>query len=222
MGCLVALGRIHSSPGLLTKMAQTLVHIANSALAACGCRRIVALTDPSREARACNDQIQASRKATLRMHKWNCATKRIVLTTVGLTPAFGFSYAHTLPDDFIRVHSVWDSGQIVDEACYRVEGLELLSNATELWLKYVYDLTQVTQFDPLLDEAVAYHLAWSIAPLVSASETKRTQLYEDWQDALKRARFADSTEDPAEELDADVWIRARTGVNSGFVRDPMT
>ena len=170
----------------------------------------------------CQDHFHASRRAVLRMHRWNCATKRAVLETVGDTPAFGFSYAHTLPADFMRVHTVWDSGQIVDEACYRVEGLELLSNATELWLKYVWDLQDVTKFDPLLDEAIALHLAWKIAPVLAASEVKREQLQNDWMDALKRARFADSTEDPSEELDSDIWIRARTGVNSGFVRDPMT
>lgn len=156
------------------------------------------------------------------MHKWNCATKRVILTTVEDAPAFGFLRAFTIPDDFIRVHTVWEGGTVLDEALYRVEGLTILADVTELWFKYVFDQQDVSKYDPLLDEAIAQYLAWKISPQLNASEEQRMALEKGWKAAMQRARFADSTEDPSEEFDADVWIRARTGVAGGFVRDPMT
>lgn len=203
-------------------MALSIVQICNAALASIGGRRIVALTDPTREGRSCNDLYDSSRRSVLRMHKWNCAVKREILTTVDSpAPAFGFTYAFTLPNDFIRVHTVFEGDIAISDEEYRVEGLSIATDRTSVYLKYIYDCADVTKFDPLLDEAIAQYLGWKLSPQLSASEEQKLQCERGFKAALQRARFVDSTEDPSERIDADEWIASRTG-NSGFVRDPMT
>ena len=38
-----------------------------------------------------------TRRATLRAHSWNFATKRITITPTGTAPLFGFTHAYNLP-----------------------------------------------------------------------------------------------------------------------------
>jgi hypothetical protein len=66
-------------------MAATPVEICNNALTLIGTRRITALTDPSKEARACNDNYDICRKSLLRMHPWNFAMTRVPLTGVAIS-----------------------------------------------------------------------------------------------------------------------------------------
>lgn len=66
-------------------MATNSVEICNNALTIIGSRRITALSDPSKEARACNDNYDICRKSLLRMHPWNFAMTRVELTGKTIT-----------------------------------------------------------------------------------------------------------------------------------------
>jgi hypothetical protein len=198
-------------------MVATKVEICNLALSLCGTRRIMALDNPSREARACSDNYNLARRALLRKHRWNFATKRIILDTISPNaPAFGYANAFPLPDDFIRVYAV------IDDVDYRIEQKLILTDKDELWLKYVYDIEDTTQFDPLFDRYLAASLAEIISPQLNASDANLSQIQAQLKDARHAAKFVDGIEDPSEELDMDVWLQSRQSINCGFVRDPMT
>lgn len=66
-------------------MAASSLVLCNNALTLLGTRRITALADPSKEARACNDNYDACRRAVLRMHPWNFALKRVALAGAAIT-----------------------------------------------------------------------------------------------------------------------------------------
>lgn len=66
-------------------MATNSVEICNNALTLIGTRRITSLSDPSKEARACNDNYDICRKALLRSHPWNFAMTRVELTGKTIT-----------------------------------------------------------------------------------------------------------------------------------------
>jgi len=199
------------------------VEICNMALALCGTRRITAMDNPSREARVCNDNYDICRRTLLRKHRWNFATKRTVLDTVSPTaPAFGFEYAFPLPDDCIRIYAVYSGTAILDEVMYRVEGKNLLSDSSQLWLKYIWDIQTTVEFDPLFDRYLAATLAETIHPQINGSAASLELIQRQLKDAKREAKFVDGVEDPPEEFDADVWIASRNNFNGGFVRDPMT
>lgn len=205
-------------------MATTSLQLANLALDLIGANYIAAMNEASKEARACNRNYDICRKAVLRDHPWNFATKRAVLDSADPTPPdFGYENRFALPDDFIRVHTLFYSdGSRVDEGAYRLEGGFLLTDESELWLKYVYDVTDAAKFDPLFDEALSAKLAATICYLITASETRQAEMEQMYRDKLQKAKFTDSAEDPSQQLDVDEWIRARNGNSSNFVRDPMT
>lgn len=68
-------------------MAASNIVICNSALTAIGTRRITSLSDPSREARVCNDNYDLCRLAVLRMHPWNFAATKVILSSTPITGA---------------------------------------------------------------------------------------------------------------------------------------
>jgi len=205
-------------------MAGTNVIIANMALDLIGARYISAMNEASKEARACNRNYELCRRAVLRDHPWNFATKRVILDTADTTaPAFEFARRFALPDDFIRVHTIYYAdATVVDQGAYKLEGGFLLTDESVLWLRYVYDLQATTAFDPLFDQALAAKLAADIAFLITASESTAQSMEQKYRDALTKAKFTDSVEDPSPQVDCDEWIRARNGNSSNFVRDPMT
>ncbi len=218
---LEALG--HRFPQFMTKL-----DICNMALTACGTRNITSLDEQSKDARSVVMNYDISRKVLLRMHPWNFATKRKSLNTIApVAPEFGFANALPLPDDFVRLHSVYDGGYTVSGTqmaaeWYRVEGLAILTNFSALNLKYVYDCDDVNLYDSLFIESLSLHLAHKIVYLLTGSDTKKESLYKEFTLAVQKARFNDSVEDPSEEFDDDVWLASRFGTNSGFVRDPKT
>lgn len=60
-------------------MAQSNLDVSNNALYKVGAQKIVALSDNTKEAKICNDRVDPCKKAVLRLHPWNFATKRKLL-----------------------------------------------------------------------------------------------------------------------------------------------
>lgn len=119
-----------------------------------------------------------SRRKILREHPWNFAIKRQVLAAESTVPAFGWSKAFPVPTDFIRILQVeGDDGQIFPSSQYQVENVNgvrcilLDTEASELRLVYVYDITDVTRFDPMFIDLLAYEIALSVAFKVTESNT---------------------------------------------------
>lgn len=204
-------------------MATDNVEICNSALTIVGTRKILAMSDPSPEGRECNANYNICRKAVLRDHPWNFATLRVVLSTPDATaPEFGFGYRFPLPDDFLRVHTLFDtSGNRFGDDDYTLESGFILTDEATIWLKYVTDVTDTTLFDPLFDVALAANLAAKIVFKLTASAQNRMDCQKAYVDALTKAKYTDSVEDPSPKLDDDEWLRARMG-RGDFVRDPGT
>jgi hypothetical protein len=204
-------------------MAEDAVAIANLALDLIGSRFIASLDEGTKESKAITRNYDSCRQAVLRDYPWNFATDRIILDTPDATPpAFGYTYRFALPLGFIRVHTVYDSsGCVLGPGTYTLESGWLFTDHSVVWLRFVFDMDDTTRFDPLFDEALSAYLAWKIAYLVSASETRQKELYAAYVKLLSKAKFVDTVEEPSRLLDVDEWIQARNG-RGDFVRDPMT
>jgi len=88
-------------------MAST-VDICNGALNQLGATTILSLTEDSKNARLCNSRFTQVRDAVFRSHPWNCLQKRVELAADTTAPAWGFSYAYTLPADCLRLLRILD------------------------------------------------------------------------------------------------------------------
>ena len=139
------------------------------------------------------------------------------------TSLFGYKYKFTLPSDFLRIHTLADTADVaLAEDEWKIEGLFLLTDYTDLRLRYIFDCSTTTQFDALFDEAVALMLATKIAFKISGSEMQVDNLQRRLRDVVGKARFVDTVEEPSRQMDSDEWIRARWTTNQGYVRDPGT
>lgn len=181
------------------------------------------MSDPSPEGRECNANYNICRKAVLRDYAWNFATKRVILSTPDATPpAFEFGARFPLPTDFLRIHTVMDvAGNKFSDGDYSLESGFILTDEASLWLKYVWDLTTTTLFDPLFDNALAANIAAKIAFKLSGSEQNRIDCTKTYMEAIQKAKYVDSVENPSPKFDDDEWLRARMG-RGDFVRDPGT
>lgn len=81
----------------------TKTDIANQALSLIGADSITSFEENTSTARRMRTVYDSSRKVLLRLHPFQCSTKRIKLNPISTQPEFGYSYQFQLPDDLIRI-----------------------------------------------------------------------------------------------------------------------
>ena len=191
----------------------SIVDICNGALNQLGATTILSLTEDSKNARLCNSRYTQVRDGLFRTHPWNCLQKRVELAADTTAPAWGFSYAYTLPADCLRLLKILDY-----DSNYKVEGRKILSNTSSMKILYIGRITDPNEYDELLRETLSASLAADIAFAVTSNNTTATNMYNLFQDKLKDARFVDSTE--GQNVDQDLGmadqIDASTFINSRF------
>lgn len=191
------------------------VDICNSALNMIGASNIISLTEDSRAARVCNQRYQFVRDAVFRAHPWNCLIRRTSVAADSDTPAFEFSYQHTLPTDpyCLRVLRPEDPDTV-----YKVEGRKILSSTTPFKFIYVARITDPNEYDQLLIEAFAARLAADISYALVNSAALTQSLFAMYEAKLGEARFVDATEgtpdnviniDRASYSESDILISSR-------------
>jgi hypothetical protein len=193
-------------------MAST-VEICNGALNQLGATTILSLTEDSKNARLCNQRYTQVRDGVFRSHPWNCLQKRIELAADTTAPAWGFSFAYTLPSDCLRLLRILDY-----DSNYKVEGRKILSNTSSMKILYVSRVTDANEYDELLRETLSAALGADIAFGVTSNNQTAQNMYQLFQDKLKDARFVDSTEGQNVEQDLGMTdvIDAGTFINSRF------
>ena len=191
----------------------SIVGICNGALNQLGATTILSLTEDSKNARLCNSRFTQVRDALFRTHPWNCLQKRIQIAADSTAPAWGFSFAYTLPADCLRLLRILDY-----DSNYKVEGRKILSNTSTMKILYISRVTDPNEYDELLRETLSAALSADIAFAVTSNNTTATNMYNLFQDKLKDARFVDSTE--GQNVDQDLGmtdvIDAGTFINSRF------
>ena len=193
-------------------MAST-VDICNGALNQLGATTILSLTEDSKNARLCNSRYTQVRDALFRTHPWNCLQTRLEIAASSDSPAWGFTYAYTLPTNCLRLLRVLDY-----DSNYKVEGRKILSNASTMKILYISRITDPNEYDELLRETLSAALGADIAYAVTSNNTTSQNMILSYQEKLKDARFVDSTE--GQNVDQDLGmtdvIDAGSFINSRF------
>ena len=191
----------------------SVVDICNGALNQLGASTILSLTEDSKNARLCNSRYTQVRDALFRTHPWNCLQARLELAASTDSPAWGFTYAYTLPANCLRLLRVLDY-----DSNYKVEGRKILSNASTMKILYISRITDPNEYDELLRETLSAALGADIAYAVTSNNTTSQNMILSYQEKLRDARFVDSTEGQNVDHDlgmADV-IDAGSFINSRF------
>lgn len=183
--------------------------ICNSALAKIGAARITSLAEGSRNANLCAGLYEACRDDLLRAHSWNFAAARAKLARDAEAPAFGYAHAHVLPADWIRCIAAFGDAGGRAVLRYRIEGGRLLSDAEDVYLRYLRRVAEVNLMPPDFREALACLLARELAVPVAQSNALEEKLDARLRDRLRRARSTDGLEDGAEALPVGAWAEVR-------------
>ncbi len=148
-----------------------------------------------------------------RTHPWNCLQTRLELAASTIAPAWGFTYAYTLPTNCLRLLRVLDY-----DSNYKVEGRKILSNASTMKILYISRITDPNEYDELLRETLSAALGADIAYAVTSNNTTSQNMILSYQEKLRDARFVDSTE--GQNVDQDLGmtdvIDAGSFINSRF------
>jgi hypothetical protein len=185
---------------------MTSIDICNSALYKIGANSINAFTDDTKEAEACNLRYELCKRTVLRMHPWECAITRVILTPTTTTPPYGYQYQFNLPGDFVRLVSVNPETQ----SDYKLESKTIVGDFSNLYLKYVADVDE-SLIDDLVGEAIASYLAWDISFAITQNGSLKQQLAQEKKEAISKAKLANAQEMKSQEVQANYFLDARLG-----------
>jgi len=143
-------------------MAVSTTSISNMALARIGATRINDYaTDANVQAIQCRLCYEPDRDALLRSHWWPFAGSRVELAQNATDPDFEYDYAYDLPSDYIALRTIWDAiytGGRLPYSC-ALEGTQILSDESSLYIRYTKKITDPTKFDPLFVQVLKTRMA---------------------------------------------------------------
>ena len=189
--------------------------IVNIALRRCGANRISNLaSDASKEGVVARDLYDEARRDLLASHNWNFAVRRASLTVLATEPSFGWDYAYTLPEQFIRLISVHPDDDDDSIIPYKLESMDsedrvLLCNATTVYIRYIFDEQDPVAMSSGFRDTLAWRLARDFAAALSKSTASAELAEKMHRMTLSRAKSIEGIEDYPERMAEGDWVTAR-------------
>ena len=189
----------------------SVVNMCNSALNLIGASTISALTEDTKNARLCNQRYEPVRNRVFRGHNWNCLIKRVELAQNSTAPIVEYTYAYALPSDFLRVLKIHNgtTDSIASDLDYKVEGKNIITNQTTVYLVYVSLDEDPNNYDAYLREAISHQLAADLAYAITNNATLAKNYLINADERLREARFVDATENSLDTIEANEFTDAR-------------
>lgn len=181
----------------------SVVSICNLALSHIGKNNINALTEPTAEARACQQFYAHSRDTLLQVYPWRFAGKTASLAEITNDKPGQWGYAYKRPQDCLKVRWVRPQYSLLDGAKTRqeelayphdAEGSNIYSNLSPAFLRYTFRLEDHTRFSPMFIEALSWHLATRISMPLTRDPKIRADCYQTAQAMQSNAEALDANE----------------------------
>ncbi len=186
------------------------VGICNSALAKIGeVDFITSLTQNHKFAKLCNKFYAPIRLKLLRGHEWNFAIKRQKLAQSATTPISEFDFQYPFPAGWVRTVAVHSNDAGVGTLEYRLEAQKVLTNANEVWMEFVADVTDANIMTADFREALADDIASQLAIPIAQSRTLKVELREAAKSTLRRAKSSDAIENSPRQIPEGSWVTDR-------------
>lgn len=186
------------------------VEICNRALQKLGAKRITSLTDTnSVSAKAMNLAYEPVKKALLRAHPWSFAITRAELAADASAPDWGRANAFQLPSDYLRLADDYEEDGVNDRD-WEIEGSKIYTDDSDpIYIRYVKDVTDPNDFDPLFAEALSTRLALETCEELTQSNSKKEGLIADEKKIIAEARRANAIERRPKKSVEDTWVTCR-------------
>lgn len=168
--------------------------ICNAALAHIGQARISDFDAPGPTAQACRDAWDLCRQSALRSYHWNFALHRMALSASATAPQHGYSYAFSLPTDYLKAIQVNGLTAGTSWAEFSIEGGNILTNDSTVNLWYVRDVEESSRWDSAFIEFFTYRLAAAVASRITTSTSLAESLEARAMAMLDKAKEGDADE----------------------------
>lgn len=180
-------------------MATSSIEIVNYSLSLIGQKAITSFDDGSRASNEANLKYPLVRDMLLRQHEYSFATKRLKLVKDAVQPAFGYTEQFIMPmSDFIRALSFTERAQnrgtYDHPGRFEIEGDRLLTDHSEVFLRYTFRNENVTQYPADFVSALAATLAMEYSFAITGSQAVFANLAALADRYIRRARSTDSKE----------------------------
>lgn len=182
----------------------SIVSICNLALINLGKTKINALSEPTPEARACNQLYEHTRDLLLQGYPWRFAGKTLSTAELTNDKPGAWQHAYQRPNDCLKVRWVRREYSTVDPCPqtlqeeianpYEIEGETVYCNLSPAFLRYTVRLIDPTKFSPLFVEALSWHLAVKLAMPLTRDPKVRADAFQLAQRTQGAAEMADANE----------------------------
>lgn len=178
------------------------VELASNALLLLGHDPISSFTESTAGAQVASNLFEHSYKAILTQHRWRFATKQAVLARLSTSPTSVFTYQFQMPPDLlylIRPVSVRE---------YEVYEDKIYSNSTTMTIEYIYDIAS-DRLPSYYAKMLEFFLASQFAIPITGDIDKASFYGQQYEKALIRAKFADSSQRPNDAFIDNPYVDAR-------------
>ena len=189
----------------------SIVNICNSSLNLLGASTISALTEDTKNARLCNQRYEPVRNRVFRSHNWNCLIKRVQLAANSTDPVVEYAKSYALPSDCLRVLKIHNgtTDSIASNLDYKIEGRNLVTDQTTVYLVYIALDTDPNNYDSCLREAISHQLAADLAYAITNNATLANNYMARADERLREARFIDASENSLGSIESNEFTDAR-------------
>lgn len=202
----------------------TEVQICNLALSQLGQGSITSIeTATTRPEEICALHYSQTLKEVLRGHIFNFSKKLSTLTVDATkTPAFGFTSAYALPNDFVRLLALGDISinDDTDHSDFEISDGYIFTDSADggtLYITYTYYCTTVTKYDPLFLKLFYLQLASNMAYEFTAKPSMIKQLEDRLDKAEVSAAAIAGQEKKPRRIEKSKWCTKR---RYGSTTDP--
>lgn len=181
---------------------------------------ISSIENPSTvEEKLCAEEYDDVRRELLRSHVWNFAKKRVKISAETTDPIFGYGNAYKLPADYLRVVQIGSWVTDVLYTDYTIEGNLLLLNYSPddsasstdpaiLNFVYIFDQTDVSQWDSIFKQMAKLRLAEKLFPL-HKKNTLMASIQEEVTIKMPKARSVDGQDKPPARIERSRILESR-------------
>lgn len=164
------------------------VQLVSNALILLGDSPISSLTENTTGATLGANLFENTYLAMLQNHRWRFASKSQRLNRLAAKPNTGYTYAFQLPSDMLYIIKG-------DSRRYEVYGTEIHCDSESFQLDYIHRV-QEDLLPAYFAKALEYNLASQFAVPLTGDIDKGKYYMTVYNDAIRKAKFADSTQYP--------------------------
>lgn len=197
-------------------MPTTKLQLYNGAISLLGDAPLASLSEEVEVKRSLDAQYTRALQYCLEQGLWNWAKRSIVAEDVpSVVPQFGFSYAFTKPDDWVRTVMISADPKFSRPLHdYEDEQGYWWANVTPIYVTYISNDAQygldVGQWPQTFCEFVEAHLAVKITPRTVQNKETLDLLLKVERGKLQDARSKDAMNEPARRPPTGAWATSRS------------